>query len=190
MIASPNTNSNSYANNVDIAAKIFAEYGDFIYGIIRSKVKDEAQVNDLYQDFFLSLVSKPVPADAQNIKGYLYRAITNDIVDAGRRVKRYEILMKKYADYLNFSINKNDSPDAFINEEQINEIFRVVGEQLSPTEAKAIALRYENDCNIKETAKKMNVKKETVSRYICMGLKKIHQFLKAEGGNQNDRTQS
>lgn len=178
MITSPNTNTNNYANNVDIAARIFAEYGDFIYCIIRSEVKDEAQADDLYQDFFVSLVSNPVPVDAQNIKGYLYRAIINDIADAGRRTKRYKILMNKYADYLNFSINKNGSSDAFINEGQINEIFRVVGEQLSPTEAKAMALRYRNGCNIKETAKKMNVKKETVNRYICMGLKKIRQFFK------------
>ena len=189
-MASPNTNSNSYANNGDIAAKIFAEYGYFIYGIIRSKVKDQAQADDLYQDFFLSLVSKPIPPDSQNIKGHLYRAIINDIIDANKRMRRYRTLMNKYADYFNFSINKKGPTDAFINEDQMNEIFRVIEEQLSPTEAKAVTLRYRNDCSIEETAKKMNVKKETVSRYICMGLKKIRQFLKVERGNQNDRTQS
>jgi RNA polymerase sigma factor (sigma-70 family) len=98
--------------------------------------------------------------------------------------------MNKYADSLNFSINKSGSTDAYINEGQINEIFRVVGEQLSPTEARVIALRYIKGCNIKEIAKKMNVKKETVSRYICRGLQKIRQFLKKQnGGNQNDQIQ-
>ncbi|MHC4792547.1 MAG: RNA polymerase sigma factor, partial [Planctomycetota bacterium] len=66
-------------SNVNHAAKIFSEYGDFIRGVIRYQVGNDAQADDLFQDFFLSLVSRPVPADIQNIKKYLYRAITNDI---------------------------------------------------------------------------------------------------------------
>ena len=189
-MAPPSTNSNSCANNVDIAAKIFAEYGDFIYDIIRNKVKDEAQADDLYQDFFLSLVSNPIPPDSQNIKGHLYRAITNDIIDACRRMERYRTLINKYADYFNFPVNKRGVTDAFINEKQINEIFRVAGEQLAPAKAEAIILRYKNDHSIKKIAKEMNVKKETVRRYICVGLKKLRQFLIAEQGDQNDKTQS
>ena len=50
-------NRNNQANRVSIAAKVFGEYGDFIHAVIRCKVRNEAQADDLFQDFFLSLVS-------------------------------------------------------------------------------------------------------------------------------------
>jgi DNA-directed RNA polymerase specialized sigma24 family protein len=68
-------------NNVGTAAEVIAEYRDFIYMVICSQVNNKACAEDIFQDFFLSLVSKPIPHDVKNIKSYLYRAISNDIVD-------------------------------------------------------------------------------------------------------------
>ena len=182
-MALPGKNINTCMANVSLAAKVFAEYGDFIYGIIYYKVKNVAQADDLYQDFFLSLVSNPIPSSVKNIKSYLYKAITNDIIDASRQMERYKTLINKYANHLNFSINKNDSKRASIKEKQINEIFELLSGQLSPSEAKAITLRYRERCSINEVAEKMDVKKETVSRYICTGLKKIRQIFKKKQGD-------
>ncbi|MHC4396539.1 MAG: RNA polymerase sigma factor [Planctomycetota bacterium] len=182
-MTSPSSNTNDQAN-VSVATKIFAEYGGFIYGVIRYKVKDKALVDDLYQDFFLSLVSNPIPSSVRNIKSYLYRAVKNDIIDAGRKIERYRNLKNYYAN--NYPINKDSSKNAFINEERANEIFKLIGGKLTPSEARAITLRYKNDCSIKEVAQKMDVKKESVSRYICTGLNKIRRFLNVKRGSQND----
>ena len=175
-------NGNRNADNVNQADKIFARYGDFIYGVFCSKVKNEAQADDLYQDFFLSLVSDPIPPDVQNIESYLYRRITNDIIDALRRMEKYRVLKKKYAKNLNFSINKNASTNAYIYEGQTDEIFRSIRGQLPAREAKAVTLRFRDDCNNQEIAKKLNVKKGTVRSYISRGLKKIRQFFEGKGG--------
>lgn len=179
-MALPGTNSNNCAENLSIAADIFAEYGGFIYNVIYSKTRNKAQTDDLYQDFFLSLVSKPPPVDIKNIKSYLYKAITNDIVDANRQVQRYQALMNKYADNLNLSINKPDSTDASTDEGSIKKVFSLIRGHLSPVEAKAITLRYNDNRSNEEIAKEIGAKKESVSRYICVGLKKIRQILAAE----------
>ena len=89
-MASSNTN-NKYRNNLDLTSKVFAEHGDFIHVVIRSQVKNEAQADDIFQDFFLSLVYNPVPKGVKNMKSYLYRAIINDVVDAVRRVKHTKL---------------------------------------------------------------------------------------------------
>ena len=178
----PSTSSDG-RSNVDSAARTFAEYGDFIYAIIYHKIKDDNTANDLYQDFFLSLVSSPIPAHVHNIKSYLYKAIQNDVIDASRRIQRYQTLMDKYADYVNFSINKNCSGNAFDIEGQAGKIFKLIGGQLKPSEAKAIILRYRYNHSIEEVAQKMNVKKESVSRYICIGLNKIRQSLWLKRGS-------
>ena len=165
-------------NNVCPAAEIFTEYGDFIRMIIFSQVKNETQTNDLFQNFFLSLVYKPIPQNVKNIKGYLYRAITNDIIDATRRVERYSHHMHKYAENFNHSINKRTLENAFINVEETNKMFELLKGRLTSSQFQAIALRYKNHYSIKEVAEKMDVKSKSVSRYISIGLRKIRQSLK------------
>ncbi len=165
-------------NNVGLAAEIFAEYGGFIHMVIFSQVKNKARIDDIFQDFFLSLVHKPVPQNVKNIKGYLYRAITNDIIDATRRVNRYSYHMHKYHEYPNHSINKKTPENAFINVEETNKMFGLIRRRLTNSQYQAMALRYRTDHSIKEVAEKMGVKSTSVSRYLSIGLKKIRQSLK------------
>ena len=169
--------------NVAGAARIISEYGDFIRAVIHYKVKNDTQSDDLFQDFFLSLVSKPVPAGVQNIRSYLYRAIINDIVDATRRVEKYKTRMNKYAECLDYSINKNTPENALIEAEETDKMFKLIEGWLRHSEAQAISLRYRNIYNIKEVAKKMHVNNRTVSRYISAGLSKIRQFLTVKRGD-------
>lgn len=166
-----------YTNSVNIAAKIFAEHSDFIYAIICYKVRDKAQTDDLYQDLFLSLVAKPVPAGIKDIRSYLYRAITNDIIDANRRVDRYQARMRKYAEVFNYATN-NNTPEKTLIAEEDDEIFKLIGRCLPSSEARAITLRFKNNRDITEVAAKMSVDKRSVSRYISVGLKKIRHFLR------------
>ena len=175
-MALPDTSK--YRNNVCLAAEIFAEYGDFIHMVIFSQVKNKARVDDIFQDFFLSLVRKPIPQDVKNIKGYLYRAITNDIIDATRRVNKYSYHMHKYHEYPNHSINKRTPENAFIDVEETNKMFGLIKGRLTNSQYHAIALRYSTHHSIKEVAEKMGVKRTSVSRYISIGLKKIRQSLK------------
>jgi RNA polymerase sigma-70 factor (ECF subfamily) len=176
-VALLNANANSYAARVNIAANVFGEYGDFIHAVIRCKVGNEDRADDLLQDFFLSIVSNPPPPALQNIKGYLYRAIINDIVDAVRRMKRYESHVCKYGEQLYYSINKNGLENTLIEGEKLDKLFALIKQGLPENESQAIALRYRDNYSIKEVADKMGVKKRTVSSYISVGLKKIRQFL-------------
>ncbi len=170
-------------SNVERAAEIFSEYGDFILAIIRYQVSDDALAYDVFQDFFLSLVSRPLPAGIQNIKSYLYRAITNDIIDAVRRVEKHQAMIHKYAECLDYSINKSSPENALIEIEETNKMFKLIKGRLPCSEAQAITLRYRHNYNIKEVAKKMKVNNRTVSRYISVGLSKLRQFLTVKQGD-------
>ncbi len=170
-------NESVLPSDVAGAAEIFSEYGDFIRAVIHYEVKDDARSDDLFQDFFLSLVSKPIPAGVQNVKSYLYRAIINDVVDATRRVEKYKNRVNKYANRLNYSINKNTPENALIETEETDKMFKLIEGRLRNSEAQVISLRYRDSYNMKEVAEKMHVNTRTVSRYISTGLSKIRQFL-------------
>ena len=132
---------------------------------------------DLFQDFYLALAAKPMPDNIRDIKGYLYKAITHDIVDAIRRMERYESHIHKYGEKLNYSINKNGLENTLIEREELDKLFTLIKKRLPECESKAIALRYRDSHSIKEVAEKMGVEKRTVSSYISVGLKKIRQLL-------------
>ena len=119
-MVSPTKNNNGRVN-VEKAARIFDEYGEFIFGVILSKVQDKNLAEDLYQDFFLSLVSRPITPDVRNIKSYLYKSLTNDIIDAGRRTERYHNLKNVYADHTDYVVNKKRPRNALTNEERTDE---------------------------------------------------------------------
>jgi len=178
-MASPDENNNDRAN-VEKATRIFDEYGEFIFGVILSKVHDKNLAEDVYQDFFLSLVSRPITPDVRNIKSYLYKSLTNDIIDAGRKTERYHNLKNVYAEHTNYVVNKKRSRNALTNEGRTDEIFELIGGSLTPSEARAIALRYKKGRSIGEIAREMNVKKESVSRYLCVGLTKLRRLLNVE----------
>lgn len=163
--------------NVEAAARIFERHRDFIYNIIRYKTTDKALVDDLFQDFFLWLTANPVALEGPELKAFLYRAIVNDIRDATRRVKRYRNLLNRYTENYNFSVNDNPSKNAYSAEERVETIMKNAWDELSPKETNAISLRYLEGYSIAEVANKMRVKKASVSRYICVGLKKMRRCL-------------
>ena len=165
-------------NNVGIATEIFTQYRDFIHMVICSQVKNESHADDLFQDFFLSLVSKPIPQNVKNIKSYLYRAISNDIVDTQRQAERQKEKIKKYKERCNFSINKSGPENALIKDEQMNKMFDLIKDRLTSSQSQAITLRYVTNHTIKEVAEEMGVKSTSASRYICTGLRKIRRSFK------------
>ncbi len=176
--------------SVEAAARVFLEHGEFIRTVIRQKVRNKAEVEDFVQDFFLSLVSRPLPGDVRNIRSYLYRAIMNDIVDSRRRLRLYHAAIREHHTY-SVSTNAQDEPGSVLADiEETVKFFGSIEERLSSSEAQAVILRYRDDCSTKEAARKMKVKPQTVSRYLSVGLSKLREFLSQAGEDNDDSSGS
>lgn len=173
----PGGDIDRYRDSVDTAHNVFAEHGNFIQAVIHSRIKNKAEADDIFQNFFLSLVHKPVPEDVKDIKSYLYKAIINDTVDAARRVERYQALVHRYSEQLNFSINRIGPEDALTINEETDKVLGLISRQLRRSEFQAITLRYGNCADINEVAEKMGVNSGTVRRYISVGLAKVRKLL-------------
>jgi RNA polymerase sigma factor (sigma-70 family) len=179
-MASMNSDILAAKEGVHKAAEIFSQYGDFIYSVIRFQARPDASVNDLFQDFFLSVAFNPPPRDVRNIKSYLYRAITHDIIDAVRRLDNYHTYVRRYADAFEYIQAKNKPETIAMDVEETGRMFEIIKSKLPRSEAKAITLRYGHGRDIGEVAKEMNVDTRTVSRYISVGLNKIRRLLKVQ----------
>ena len=168
---------------------IFSTYGGFIYAVIRSKINDDSQANDLFQDVFISLVSRPPSGDVHNMKSYLYRVITHDIADNMRRVKKYHTKLNRYAERIRYSPGDGDPQKILIRIEETNKIFDIIEKRLRHSEAHAIILRYKNHYETSKIAEIMNINIQSVSRYISVGLKKLREIV-ALKESYSDCTQS
>ena len=111
------------------AARIISKYGDFIRATILYKVKNEDIADDLFQDFYLSLVFKPIPATVRSIRSYLYKAIIHDTFDATRRTQKYKTRINKYAKYSKYFINKDTPENALIEAEETDKMFETLFHQ-------------------------------------------------------------
>jgi RNA polymerase sigma factor (sigma-70 family) len=163
-----------------MADAIFAEYGGFVHAIFRAQAGMKLDVEDLYQEFYLALVHKPVPAGVQNMEAYLYRAAVHHLVSAIRFQETYAQNIKKYAKETRISINNRESGSALTREEQKHTVVACLARYLPGREGQAFVLRYRDNCSIVEIATRMGINKRTVSRYLSESLRKLHRRLVTE----------
>ncbi len=160
------------------AVAIFNEYGDFILAVIRFQSHDRSWQEDLFQEFFLALIRKPVPADVRNITSFLYRAVVNHILDSVRTRDNYRRAVKKYAQKTRIPINIRSAGNVLIEDtEERNATIAYLARHLQEREAQAFVLRYRDNFSIGEIAARMGVNARTVSRYLSESLKRLRETL-------------
>jgi RNA polymerase sigma factor (sigma-70 family) len=170
--------SSGQVDKVSRAAGIFERYGGFIWEIICWKADDENSFEDLYQEIFIHIAAKPVPENAANIKGYLYRMVCHKIIDYTRKKQSYSKNIKKYEKKYDYTVNGDTAENDLITEEQFNNMLEIIGKELPTRHSKAIIMRYQKQLSTAEIADKMGVTGESVNHYICVGLKKLRSILR------------
>ena len=168
----------SQQQRMEMAAEIFEQFGGFIFSVIRYYTTDESMAEDIFQDFFVSLIRKPIPADLEHIKSYIWRALRNDIMDVVKKEKFYHDRISRYQEIR--TNNKMEEPsreDFALRYEEAQEIVELIKSNLPPHQAQAVFERYYYSKNNKEVSEVMNVDRKTVSHYVCNGLNKIRNMI-------------
>lgn len=159
------------------AEAIFDQYGGFLLRVIRFHVKNEAVAHDLLQDFFVRLLERPIPENITNIKRYLYRVLTHDLIDSQRRLMTYQRKLSEYGCYQQRVKDSSQTARRSHLNHEMDRMFEAIERQLPQREAKAVTLRYRENCDVAEVAQRMGVNPRSVSRYISMGLSKLRKVL-------------
>jgi RNA polymerase sigma-70 factor (ECF subfamily) len=180
-VSEHNVENNRQEGAVAAAVSVFAKHGNFIRSVIRLRVSDPFRREDLYQELFLKLIIQPVPAGVRNVRGYLYRAILNDIIDLAREKENDKRHLQKYLERTRISIHNSPSPSAIIEEtEEKVSVFTYLTKLLRRREAQVLVLRYRDNYSIAEIAAAMGVDKRSVSRYLTSGLRQLRRKLAIE----------
>jgi len=165
------------SEEVRFAEEIFNMYGDEIRAIIHYNVKDKTKVDDIFQNFFVSIVYKPIPPDIQDIKAYLYKAVTNDVIDDSRQKKCHQDHIKNYAECYKHLVVTEDPQNIAIKIEDTKRMFQLIETRLPKREAQVLLQRYGHGFSTTDTAKRIQADKRNVSRYLSAALKKMREFI-------------
>ena len=171
------TNRTEIRKRVGLAADVFKRYGDEIRAIIHFNVKDKSKADDIFQDFFVSIVRKPIPSGIQDIRAYLYTAVTNDVIDVSRQIKNHQDHVQKYAECRKHFVIPEDPQNTAIQTENTNKMFQLIESRLPKRQAEVIIQRYGYGLSTEDTAEKMNSDKKIISRYLSVALKKMREFV-------------
>jgi RNA polymerase sigma factor (sigma-70 family) len=162
---------------VQTAYEILENHKELVHATINTRMNNTMEADDVFQDFFLSLVDKPIPTNLENIGGYLRRAISNDLIDEARRSKHHKEQLRGYTQYKRATARKDDPPAVIARTEVMSKVLSIIHTQLPRHEAQVVLARCYHDQNADQTAEAMSVNKRTVSRYLCIGLQKIRKSL-------------
>jgi len=175
-------NGTEVHKRVGLAAELFGKYGDEILAVICFNVDDQSKANDIFQDFFVSLVRKPIPSHIKDVKGYLYKAVTNDVIDSSRRTRNRQNNAQKYAYTHKHGIPQENPQEIMIHAEETERMLRLIENHLPKREARVFFKRCSNGLSTTDTAKKLRLTKGTVSHYFSIAMKKIRQIIPNNDG--------
>lgn len=156
---------------------IYMDKGQFIHKIIQFHLGDSPEVEDVFQSFFLRLLEKPVPKkEVVNQCSYLYRMITNKIVDDVRRTRAYKKHVSRYP-IIPYHKPVRNPCEKLIQKEQVDSIINAMENCLPPHISRIFKLRYKENYSNDQITDEMSVKKKTATKYISDGLKKLREIL-------------
>jgi len=174
--------SGGVLSNVRRAAAVFAEHGGYVRAVIARNARNRSQIDDLCQNFFLTLVAKPVPEGVRNVRTYLYRAIIRDILDSARSLENYRNRNQRHHEQREVCKHEVPPEQVMIIAEERLKMLRILEAHLTGAEATAMELRFMEDYTITEAARSMGVDNRTVSRYLSTAMAKLRRLFGLSGG--------
>ncbi len=166
------------------AADIFERYGSEIRAMISFNVKEQSMADDIFQNLFLSIVHKPIPPEVDRVEAYLYRIVTNDVIDETRKTNGHRNDVRVYGKYRNSQPRQEAPENDFVESEEMRKMLQTIRKRLPWREAQAVIHRHLCDNEVSDGARKMNVDKRTFSRYLSRGKQRIRQYIENGQGEE------
>ena len=161
--------------------RIFRENGTMIRNLIIRLTSDTGRVDDIFQEFFIALLRHPNPQEIINCKTYLYRVLSRDVIDFGRSVRSYRRNMSRLAKDLPRPAREGNPAKAVSLTDEYALVLKTADECLPRSLARALKLRYQQECSYSEIAEKMQINKDTARRYLCISRGRLRKELARRG---------
>jgi RNA polymerase sigma-70 factor (ECF subfamily) len=154
---------------------IFNYYYSSLCAFSLQFVDDRNAVEDLVQDFFVSLwLEAPRLQIKSSLKSYLFAAIKNRCFD----IQKHQKVTEKYRAFILFSTdNVNNSTDQYFAESELRQAIQKSLEKLSPSCRKIFEMSRHSGLSNQEISDQLEISKRTVELQISNSLKILRKEL-------------
>jgi RNA polymerase sigma-70 factor (ECF subfamily) len=134
-------------------------------------LNDKDNAKDLVQDFFFAFWEKSAALDLKtNLKGYLYRGITNRVLNALRKQKTNN----DFIDLIAAGMDEADNTTVeTIDEHQLLALIDAELNQLSPRSREIFEMSRKDFLSNKEIAERLNMTEEAVKKQVQRAVKTL-----------------
>jgi RNA polymerase sigma-70 factor (ECF subfamily) len=152
---------------------LYRSYCKKMYSFSLGIVKDPETAGEIVQEVFVKLWEKRSQIDTDfNFENYLYTMTLNSI----RKFYRKKSVEHKVKDYLlNNSIEILDNVDSSLIYNELYELANRMIERLPPRRRIVYKLSRQDDMEIKEIARKLNISTRTVENHLTSALKCLRE---------------
>ena len=157
--------------------------------MISLNIKEQSAADDTFQDLFLSIVKTPVPPDTSRITSYIYKILTNDIIDETRKSEVYNQCIRGYRECGDYTTMQEDPEAEVIEIEETHRMFRSLRKNLPIHQAEAVIQNCILGNNTEDAARKMDLNPMTFSQYLYRGKRKVRRLIGQKREKQGDRNE-
>lgn len=167
------------------AAEVFLENSGFLMNVLLRDLPEQDAM-DVFQNLYLNLTTKGLPANLENIKAYLYQAAQNDIIDFKRKSATYRKKIQHYSETAKDPKPSDNPAKKLMQFDMVMKAFDMIGKHLGPSVNQVFIQKYQHNLNHHEIAGKLKITKETVDRYLSVGTKQIQELSKHFFGDSDE----
>jgi RNA polymerase sigma-70 factor (ECF subfamily) len=151
--------------------EIYRRHWHMLYLHAWKVLNDKDNAKDLVQDFFFAFWEKSAALDLKtNLKGYLYRGITNRVLNALRKQKTNN----DFIDLIAAGMDEADNTTVeTIDEHQLLALIDAELNQLSPRSREIFEMSRKDFLSNKEIAERLNMTEEAVKKQVQRAVKTL-----------------
>lgn len=139
------------------------------YLIKMGSTKEDAQ--DIAQEVFVKILETELILPMDKVKAWMYRVAIRKYLDLYRRKKRYsEIIEENFLSLPNWQLQPEQ-----------NELLYIALNQLDPSSASLLIMKYEQELSIKEMMSILDASESKIKSDLFRARKKLVQILEKEG---------
>jgi RNA polymerase sigma-70 factor (family 1) len=150
--------------------EIYNRYWAVLFRHARRMLYDDDDAGDIIQDVFTNLYTNAAQNELTSLRGYLYAAVRNRVLDKIRRNKLTETYLHSLGEYLEKGVTSTEDQVSY------NELSALIDREIAQLPKKmreAFELSRKLNLSYKEIAIEMNTSDETVKKQISRALKRL-----------------
>ena len=149
--------------------RIFRQHYGAMYRLAGRLLGDDAESKDVVSDVFAQLMEKTVDLRAETLRNYLLTLT---------RIRCINLLVRRHkAKAVTIDLHQEDDTQ----QEQLEELYRYIDEQLPPLSRQILRLRYHQGLKYREIADELKVSEVTVYHHLSQSLKQMKEHFNTKG---------